>query len=500
MKISYSSEPLEKLKTELLAIGLFEEEPLHAEIRKLDLALDHSITNVLKSKDFKGEQSETYSLNSNGKAPAKRILLVGLGKKKEFEIDTARQAAAIAVQTAVSHNLTSLSTSVFGAGVKGPTSELARAIAEGTILGSYSFKTFKSKKKDEGKEIEEITLAYHDKAELAKFKDAVEQARVLSEIINHCRELQNLPPNIATPEYIGHEAEKLGKKYGFKVTIHDKKGIEKLGFNALLAVNSGSAKEPRFIVLEYRGKSISGATICLVGKTITFDSGGLNIKVGDFMSNMKFDKCGGIDVLGTVAAAAALELPVHVVGLMPATENLPSGTAYKVGDIYTAYNGKTMEIGNTDAEGRVILSDALAYTKTFKPKAVIDLATLTGACTVALGHQAAGLMGNNEKLISKIKAAGDQTGERVWELPMYKEYNEIIKSEVADVKNTGDGTAGTITGAKFLEVFVPEETHWAHLDIAGMAWTEKGKTKPYYGKGATGFGIRLLIELLRNWK
>jgi len=500
MKINYSSEPLEKLKTDLLAIGLFEEEPLHADARKLDLALDHAITNVLKSKDFKGEPSETYILNTNGKASAKRVLLVGLGKKKEFEIDTARQAAAITVQTAISHNLTSLAASVFGAGVKGPTSLLAAAIAEGVILGSYSFKTFKSKKKDEGKAIEELTLAYSDKGELAKFKEPAEQARVLSEIINHCRELQNLPPNIATPEYIGKEAEKLANKYKFKATVHDKKGIEKLGFNALLAVNSGSAKEPRFIVLEHRGKSTSGAPICLVGKTITFDSGGLNIKVGDFMTNMKFDKCGGIDVLGTVAAAAALDLPVHVIGLMPATENLPSGSAYKVGDIYTAYNGKTMEIGNTDAEGRVILSDALAYTKTFKPKAVIDLATLTGACSVALGVHAAGLMGNNEKLISKVKDAAAHTGERVWELPMFKEYNDIIKSEVADVKNIGDGTAGTITAAKFLENFIPDDTAWAHLDIAAVAWTEKGKVKPYYGKGATGFGIRLLIELLKNMK
>lgn len=499
MKITYSSEPIEKLKTELLVLGLFEEEPLTADARKLDIALGHLITDILKSKDFRGEQNKTYAFHTGGKAGAKRILLIGLGKKKEFDIDTARQAAAAAAQVAASYKLTSLSCTIFGAGIKGPTSELARAIAEGAILGSYSFKTFITKDKEKPKPLEDLQLAYGEKAELSRFKDPVEHGRILAEIVNYCRELQNLPPNIATPDFIGAEAEKLGKKYGFKVAVYDKKGIEKLGFNALLAVNAGSAKEPRFIVLEHKPKSASSAPICLIGKTITFDSGGLNIKTADHMDHMKFDKCGGLDVLGAVSAAAALNLPVRIVGLLPVTENLPSGSAYKVGDIYKAYNGKSIEIGNTDAEGRVILSDALAYTKEFKPRAVVDVATLTGACAVALGAQAAGLMGNDAKLISKIKAAADQSGEMVWELPMYKEYAEQNKSDVADVKNSGDGNASISTAAKFLEAFVPEETPWAHLDIAGVAWTEKGKVKPYYGKGATGYGVRLLVELLKSW-
>ena len=500
MKLSLISEPPEKLKTECLAIGLFQEEPLPADVRKLDSALNGAINSLLKNKDFKGELNETYIFPSLGKLGAKRVLLVGLGKKNEFSFDMARQAAASSAQAVRKLNLTSYTTLVFGTGVKGPTSELVHALSEGAVLGAYAFDTFKTENKDKKKPLESVDIFYPDKKEAQKLRESAESGKNLAEIVNHCRELANLPANIATPTYLANEAEKFGKKYGFKVTVYDKAGLVKLGFNALLAVNSGSAQEPRFIVLEYKPKSISSAPLCLVGKTITFDSGGLNIKTSDYMNNMKYDKCGGISVLGVIAAAAALKIPSHLVGLMPATENMPSGSAYKVGDIYKTYNGKTIEIGNTDAEGRVILSDALGYTKEFKPRAVIDLATLTGACVVALGVVAAGLMGTDSKLISKLKEAAEHSGERVWELPMYEEYFEQIKSDVADVKNIGDGNAGAITAAKFLQKFLPEGVPWAHLDIAGVAWTEKGKYKPYVGKGATGYGIRLLIELLKNWK
>lgn len=499
MKLSFISEPLEKLKTECLAIGVFQEEPIGPDSRKIDSALNGVLSTLAKNKDFKAELNETYLFPTLGKIGAKRVLLVGLGKKDEFSIDTIRQASASAAQTVKKSYLSSYTTVVFGAGVKGPTTEVVQALVEGAILGAYAFDTFKTENKDK-KPFESLEIFYSDKKETNKLKEFAESGQKLAEVVNYCRELANLPANIATPTYLANEAEKLGKKYGFKVTVYDKIGLQKLGFNALLAVNSGSTQEPRFIVLEYKSKSISSAPICLVGKTITFDSGGLNIKTSDYMNNMKYDKCGGIAVLGTIAAAAALKISANLVGLMPATENMPSGSAYKVGDIYKTYNGKTIEIGNTDAEGRVILSDALGYTKEFKPKAIIDLATLTGACVVALGVQAAGLMGTDQKLLNRIKESAEHSGERVWELPMYDEYSDQIKSDVADAKNIGDGNAGAITAAKFLQKFVPEGVPWVHLDIAGVAWTEKGKYKPYVGKGATGYGIRLLIEMLKNWK
>ncbi len=500
MKLTFVSDPVEKLKTDCLAIGVFQEEPLPADARRVDSLLNGSISYLVKNKDFKAELNETFLFPTLGKLAAKRILLVGLGKKKDFTFDITRQAAATAVQAIKKANLSNFLALVFGAGVKGPTADVVQALAEGAVLGVYAFDTFKTENKKDKKTLENVTVFYSDKKELPKLKESTEAGQKIAEIVNYCRELQNLPPNVATPAYIATESEKLGRKYGFKVTSYDKTGLQKLGFNALLAVNSGSTQEPRLIVLEHRSKSASSGPVCLVGKTITFDSGGLSIKTGDYMTNMKFDKCGGIDVLGIVAAASALNLPVHLIGLMPATENMPSGSAYKVGDIIKTYSGKTIEIGNTDAEGRVILSDALSYTKEFKPKAVIDLATLTGACVIALGVHAAGLMGTDAKLISKIKEAADHSGERVWELPMYSEYSEQIKSDFADVKNIGDGNAGTITAAKTLEKFVPEGVPWAHLDIAGTAWTEKGKYKPYVGKGATGYGIRLFVELFKNWK
>lgn len=498
MKINLNHDPIEKLKTECLVLGLFEDDPITGAVKKIDHFLGNAISSLLKSKEFKAELNETSIFPALGKVSAKRILLAGLGKKKDFSFDAARQASAAAVQAVKHANITSYSAAIFGAGIKGPTTELVQAFVEGAILGSYAFGTFITQAKEKKRQVEELTINYPDKKEAANFRQFIEKGQKLAEIVNYCRELANLPANIATPVYIALEAEKLGRKYGFKATVYDKKGIEKLGFNALLAVSAGSSQEPRFVVLEHKPKSNSSDKICLVGKTVTFDSGGLDIKTEEHMHNMKYDKCGGISVLGAVAAAAALGLNAHLIGLMPIAENLPSGTAYKVGDIYKAYNGKTIEIGNTDAEGRVLLSDVLAYTKEFSPKTIIDLATLTGACVVALGKNAAGLMANDAKLADKLKQAGEHSGERLWELPMFPEYDEQVKSDVADVKNIGENGAGAIIAAKFLQKFIPQGVSWAHIDIAGTSWTEKGKYKPYVGKGATGFGIRLLIEMLKR--
>jgi leucyl aminopeptidase len=306
------------------------------------------------------------------------------------------------------------------------------------------------------------------------------------------------PSNEATPSRMAQHARDLARAGGFSATVLGLEELEALGAGGILAVNRGSFEfEPaQFAVLEYDGTGgRGGAPLVLVGKGITFDTGGISIKPAEGMEKMKYDKAGSVAVLGAFKAAAALELPVRVVGLCPWTENAPSGSAYRPGDVVTFLNGKTAEIVNTDAEGRVILADALAYATRYKPAAVIDLATLTGACTVALGNQAAGLMTNDAPLAARVKAAAELTGERVWELPLFDEYHEQIKSEIADIKNTGGREGGAITAAMFLKQFV--DYPWVHLDIAGMAWNEKDR--PHVPKGATGFGVRLLVQLLRDW-
>ncbi len=304
----------------------------------------------------------------------------------------------------------------------------------------------------------------------------------------------NEPGSSLTPTKLAEHALEL-KKLGVKVTVYDKKGIDKLGLHALLAVNRGSGQEPRFITLEYsKGK---GQPIALVGKGITFDSGGLDLKPANFMGDMKNDMAGAAAVIGTSKAMAELNLPLNVVGVIASTENMPGCNAYKPGDVITGYTGRTMEIGNTDAEGRVILSDALSYAEmNFKPRYLIDLATLTGACVIALGYAAAGVMSRDEALVNKLKLAGEAAGERVWELPMWDEYKESVKSDIADVLNIPGGKGyegGAIAGAWFLQHFI-EKTPWAHIDIAGPAWSIE--RKHYWDKGGTGFGVRLLVEFL----
>ena len=301
---------------------------------------------------------------------------------------------------------------------------------------------------------------------------------------------------MATPAYLADAARLLASRHALTCRVIEQEELEQLGMNALVAVGKGSAVAPRLIVLEYRGAGGSGRPLALVGKGITFDSGGISIKPGAGMEEMKTDMSGAAAVLGTLDAAAALKLPVNLVGVIPTAENMPDGKAYKPGDVLTSLSGQTIEITNTDAEGRLILCDALHFARTkFKPAAMIDLATLTGACVVALGHEASGMMGTDRRLLDGLKRAGERCGERVWELPLWDEYGEAMKSDIADLKNAGSRDGGSITAGWFLKQFVGS-TRWAHLDIAGTAWSDKGR--PCAPKGASGVGVRLLIEYLRN--
>jgi len=363
-------------------------------------------------------------------------------------------------------------------------------LIEGAAQGGWQFTELKKQPEDPKPEIESVELVID-----AVDKDEAEAGRRIGDAIAagylYTRNLQMQPGNVCTPSYLAEEARKLAAAHGFKATILDKAQIKKEGMGALLAVAQGSAEEPRFIVLEYGGGS--GAPVALIGKGVTFDSGGISIKPAANMEDMKFDKSGATAVLGTFEVLGRLKPKINVVGLIPATENLPSGTAIKPGDVVKSHLGKTIEIINTDAEGRLILCDALSYARRFKPVAAIDAATLTGAVVIALGHHAIGMLGNDEPLLAEVRDAGERAGERCWPLPLWDDYRELLKSDVADVKNSGGRAAGTIAGAWFLREFV-DSFPWVHLDIAGTAYLEGEGVS--HAKGPTAIGVRLFTEFL----
>lgn len=464
-----------------------------AELAKADEKLGGAIGQIIKDRSFEGEFGQLCSFASLGKLPQKNILLVGLGKESEVTLDVLRKAAGISAR-AVRDSLGAKDFATVLHEVEVPKStgkERAAAVAEGTILGAYQFTKYKTVDVQKLKKLERVLIIGEG------LDDAVKRAVAVAECTVFVRDLQNEPASNLHPKELAEHARDL-EKNGVKVAVYDKKAIEKLGLHALLAVNRGSVHEPRFVVMEYAGGGKK--KIALVGKGITFDSGGLQIKPGDSMVTMKCDMSGAGVVIGTVRAAAELKLPVHLFGVFAATENMPGMDAYKPGDVVNTYSGKTIEIAHTDAEGRVILSDALAWTeKNVKPDVMVDLATLTGACVVALGSVCAGVMGKDEAVIRQLVGAGVKTGERVWQLPFYKEYHDQIKSEIADVRNLGNiqKEGGAITAGAFLSQFV-EKTPWAHIDIAGPAWSEQDLE--YVRKGGTGFGVRLLVQFLEEFR
>ncbi|MCP4717239.1 MAG: leucyl aminopeptidase, partial [Deltaproteobacteria bacterium] len=354
-------------------------------------------------------------------------------------------------------------------------------------------------KNDNGnKPLKEVTLLATDAGDAARARTAVRRAEIICRGTLLARDLVSRPSNSATPTFLAGTARRVARKHGLACKVLDEKQAFKLGMGSYLSVARGTDEPARFIVLEYKPKRQKAtATVALIGKAITFDSGGISLKPPGGMEEMKTDMAGGAAVLGAMQAVAALKLPVHVVGLVPATENLPSGHALKPGDIVKAMSGKTIEIISTDAEGRLVMADALHYAKRYKPAAMIDLATLTGACVIALGNDASGIMGTDERLVARIRKAADATGEKVWQLPLWDEYREQIKSDVADIKNVGGRAAGTITAGCFLKEFV-DEIPWVHIDIAGTAWLKKDN--PYTPKGASGVGVRLLVEMLEKWE
>ncbi|MBI3587694.1 leucyl aminopeptidase [Candidatus Micrarchaeota archaeon] len=478
---------------ELLVIPVFQ-----AELGKGTAAeADGKIGGLIKGlggKEFEGKPNQTALLRTT--SPLKRVLLYGIGKREEFNADLLRCAGGAAARIASGAQLSSVSLSL---PEKVDAFEAANALVQGVLLGGYKFDKYFSEGDAKAKPVGEIVAVA--KAEHRKqVEDAIHFATVVSEASNIARDLANESGDDAWPQNMAAKIESIAKRHSLKFRAIDEHEAKKLGMNAYLSVGRGSVHQPKFIVLEYKPVDARGKPIAFVGKGITFDSGGISIKPSANMEKMKHDKSGASAVVGAMVACSQLKIPRHIVGVTPFTENLPSGSATKPGDVVKAMNGKTIEVINTDAEGRLVLSDALAYAvKEIKPEAVIDLATLTGAVFVALGDVRSGLMGNNAKLAQRVKDAGEREFERVWELPMDKEYDEKVKSTVADIKNVGGpmGDSGTIAGAVFLKNFVGD-TPWVHLDIAATAWVEK--EKPYYCLGATGVGVRLLARMMREWK
>ena len=361
-------------------------------------------------------------------------------------------------------------------------------------MSLYKFEKYKSKKENN---IPDLTILVSKSDKISK---VVKNSGIISDGVLYTKDIANLPPNECTPTTLADFSKVISKRNNMKCNIISKRDLVKKGFGGITAVGQGSKNRPKLIVLEYNNGPRNEKPIVLVGKAVTFDTGGISLKPGDKMDEMKFDKCGGCTVIGIMKAVSELKLPTNVIGIVPSVENMPGGESYRPGDIIKLYSGKTAEILNTDAEGRLILADALSYgEKFYSPKAIIDFATLTGACIVALGTNVAGMVSNNEKLTKKIYDASSRTTEEVWELPLNQDYIDMIKSEVADMKNVGIGkAAGTITAAAFLRNSI-ENTPWVHLDIAGVAWTQTStKEKSYNPKGATGFGVRLILDYLQN--
>ena len=490
---------------DILVAGFFQKEKLHPKLASLDQPFFKLANLALENKRFEGKFSQTFSSYHPENQEASEVILLGLGQKKNYKKLCFRKASAQIAQLGKARKakrIRILLESFVGGEVT--LSEAVSILSEVPSLALYEFDKYKTKKKDEDSkekksarpEIIELLLTQNKIP--AALNAQIETAHAVAEGINVARDLINEPANVMNPQKLAGEAKELAKKKKIRCEIIGEPELRRLKMGGILAVNQGSRTPAALIVLEYGERFKRNGTICLVGKGVTFDTGGISIKPAKDMEKMKYDMSGAATVIATLGVIADLKLPLHVVGLAPAVENMVAENPQRPGDIIRMYNGKSVEVLNTDAEGRLILADALAYSAKYKPSAIIDLATLTGMCAYTFGDKAIGLMGNDEKLLAKVKKAGAAAGERCWELPLWEEYGEQIKGHHSDLYNIGGPYGGTITAAMFLKEFVPEKTPWAHLDIAGTAWADSSRYDCV--KGATGVGVRLLAELLSHWK
>ncbi len=499
MKIQVQIGPVIEKKTPCLLVGIFEEETDSTWTESIFWLTGRNLTHIFQDKEFTGKHQETLLLHMGSEKACLRILLVGLGKEKEITPEKIRRAVGSATGLIKGMKVSAFAVDVASFISEGASpTDISQVLGEGILLADYRFDRYQTENAEEKPPlIDYVDFCAQDEALEHDLLAGIGLAQSVCEAVFFSRDLVNEPGNVKSPDYLAQQARAMAEKAGLKCTILGKAELEKEGMGALLGVAQGSVREPRLIVLEYVGADPDEDPVVLVGKGVVFDSGGISLKPADKMDEMKMDMAGGAAVIGALLAVSKLGLPQRVVGIIPAVENLPSGTAIRPGDILTSMSGKTIEILNTDAEGRLILADALTYAARYNPRLVIDLATLTGACIVALGHEASAVLGNNRELIGSLIESGQETGERLWEFPLWDDYTELMKSEVADVKNSGGRPAGTISAAVFLKKFAADYK-WAHLDIAGTAWEYKGGH--YRPKGGTGFGVRLLTHFLQNLK
>jgi len=502
MKTKFDVKKIKDVKADVVTSVSFED-LVEQKLHWLNTLYKGNLETLIETKDFKGAINSSVITYINGETKSKRLQIAGLGNSKEVTLNRLRNAYAFAAKKASSLKLSTAAFEVPDLGllksnINVSYYDLMQAICEGVFLTQYNTKKYYSKQ--EYHSFDEIIFFTDSPKYTHEANEALKDAKIVCDAVLVARDLENEPSNYLYPEKFAEFVKKSSLKAGYQVTIFDEKKISQLNMGGVLAVGKGSHNSPKFLILQYFGSNKSEKPVVLVGKGVTFDSGGISLKPALGMEAMKMDMGGAAAVVGAFEAVARLKSKINLIGLIPAVENMPSGHAYKPGDVIKSYSGKTIEIENTDAEGRLILADALEYAANYKPKVVIDICTLTGAAVICFGHLLAGLMGNDKELKSKIFEAGEKTSERVWELPIYDEYDKLMNSEIADIKNTGPARqAGTIMGGIFLKKFVDNKFPWAHLDIASVAFNVAESQEEYQQTGATGFGVRLFAEIIKQY-
>ncbi|MBI1969225.1 leucyl aminopeptidase [Candidatus Woesearchaeota archaeon] len=499
MHVEIKQGNIEKVKTDLLIIPIFKGFESSEEIfKRMDRKLNNLLSDIVKEDETVGDEDKFTLIFTGKKIIAERILLAGLGDNNKFTAEKIRKFGGKTFQQAKSHNIQDFCLLSFGYGLKNiQVEEATQALAEGLVMGSYAFDQFKTKKNGKKKEIKSMSIFPIHELEVEQVKQGIAVGNVIGSAVNVVRDMINKPANIMTPTNFANEARIACRNSKIKCKILGKVQLKKEKMNLVMAVGQGSVQEPKMVILEYKpGKKYP--FYALIGKGVTYDSGGLNLKPGKWLAEMKDDKGGAAAIVGAMVGIAKLKLPVNLIGILPCAENMPDGNAVKPGDILKSASGKTVEILNTDAEGRLLLADALYYASKLKPEAMIDIASLTGACIVALGYSTSGVFGTDQALIQGLLNAGEKAGEKAWQLPLDEEHTELIKADNADIRNLGgdDGLdAGASTAAAFLKEFT-SSIKWAHIDIGGTVYTKRDLA--YCQKGATGAGTRLLIQFFRD--
>ena len=487
-----------KFKVPALIVNLFDgvKKPEGA-TGAVDRALDGAISELINEGEIKGKKGEITIIHTFGKIGPSRVLVVGLGKSDSFTVETVREVTAAACRRLRRLGVKEAATSAHGAGIAGMDAvKSGQAIAEGATLGLYRFRNYMTSGQDDAGDLDSLSIVEQDQGKVAPLADGAEKGQILAQVAIMARDMVNEPANVMTPTRMAEIATQVADEEGLDIKVLEREQMDEMGMGAFMGVAKGSDQPPKLIVLEYRGDPDNPSNnLGLIGKGITFDTGGISLKPAGGMEDMKGDMAGGASVIGAMKAIGRLKPRINVTGMVAATENMPGGSAQRPGDVVKSMSGKTIEVINTDAEGRLVLADALYYARQLGITRLVDVATLTGAMVVALGNACSGIMGNDQGLVDQVIESGTSSGERIWQLPLYDDYKEQIKSNVADVKNTGGRAAGSLTAGQFLAEFV-EETSWAHLDIAGTYFSSK--EKGYLVKGGTGVPTRTLVNLAMN--